>query len=138
MTLTPDIAATLAAIVLGVHLAIVLFNVVGLVVIPLGAWRHWRFVRSLWLRALHLAILAVVAVQALMDRACFLTLWQSDLLAVAGEAAPHTPLLERSIDHVMFWRLPMWFFVVLYVTVWLYALALWRLVPPQRAAIRRR
>ena len=63
----------LARLVLAAHVAIILFNVVGLVVIPLGAWRGWRFVRIFWWRALHLAILAIVAVQALLARDCFLT-----------------------------------------------------------------
>ncbi|HEX6841010.1 MAG TPA: DUF2784 domain-containing protein [Stellaceae bacterium] len=130
--------AMLARLVLAAHVAIIMFNVVGLVVIPLGAWRGWSFVRILWWRALHLAILALVAVQALLARACFLTLWQSALQERAGETASSAPLIVRWVHDLLFWPLPLWFFAVLYVVVWLYALLLWRLVPPRRRALRGR
>ena len=126
----------LAQLVLAAHVAIILFNVAGLVVIPLGGWRGWSFVRILWWRALHLAILALVAVQALLARACFLTLWQSALEQRAGETASSAPLIMRWLQHLLFWPLPLWFFAVLYVAVWLYALLLWRLVPPHSRTAR--
>jgi hypothetical protein len=128
----------LARLVLAIHVGIIAFNVVALVVIPLGAWRGWGFVRILWWRALHLAILALVAVQALLARACFLTLRQSALQQRAGETAPSAPLIERWVHSLIFWPLPLWFFAALYVAVCLYALLLWRLVPPRAFAERRR
>lgn len=126
----------LAQLVLAVHVGIILFNVAGLVLIPLGGWRGWGFVRIWWWRALHLAILALVAVQALLARACFLTLWQSALQERAGETASSVPLIERWVHDLLFWPLPLWFFAMLYVAVWLYTLLLWRLVPPRRRAAR--
>jgi len=128
-----------ARVVLAAHVAIIVFNIGGLVVIPLGAWRGWGFVRIVWWRALHLAVLALVAAQALLVRACFLTLWQSALQQRAGEAASSSaPLIERWVDALIFWPLPLWFFAALYVAVCLYALLLWRLVPPRALAERRR
>ncbi|HKW52582.1 MAG TPA: DUF2784 domain-containing protein [Stellaceae bacterium] len=126
----------LAQLVLALHVGIIVFNVVGLVVIPLGAWRGWSFVRIFWWRALHLAILALVAVQALFARTCFLTLWQSALQERAGETASNAPLIARWVRAVLFWPLPLWFFAVLYLVVCLYALLLWRLVPPRRRTAR--
>jgi hypothetical protein len=130
--------AVLARLVLAAHVAIIIFNVAGLVVIPLGAWRGWAFVRIWWWRALHLAILGLVAVQALLARACFLTLWQSALQQRAGETASSAPLIARWVHDLLFWPLPLWFFAVLYVAVCLYALLLWRLVPPRWRAARGR
>lgn len=132
--MTPQLLADGAEAILLFHLAVVLFNVAGLVVIPLGAWRDWAFVRIFWWRALHLAVLGVVALQALLQRACFLTLWQAELSRRAGEASSAAPLIERWVDRVLFWPLPMWFFAALYVVVCLYTLALWHLVPPRRSA----
>ena len=45
-------------------------------------------------------------------------------------AAPEL-VFERWLHDLLFWPLPLWFFAVLYVAVWLYALLLWRLVPPR-------
>ncbi|HEV8028678.1 MAG TPA: DUF2784 domain-containing protein [Stellaceae bacterium] len=125
-----QLLSILASTVLAIHLGVILFNIFGLVAIPLGAWRGWRFVRVFWWRALHLAVLAVVALQALLDRACFLTLWQYALRRGAGEGASPAPLIESWVNRLIFWPLPMWFFAALYVGVWIYALLLWRLVPP--------
>jgi len=80
MALSPGIAATL---ILFVHLAIVAFNVFGLVVIPLGKWLRWNFVRDFWWRFAHVLTLAVVALQAVLGRACFLTIWENALRANA-------------------------------------------------------
>jgi hypothetical protein len=124
---TPNI---LAIVILAIHVAVIAFNLFGLVAIPLGGWRGWRFVRVLWWRALHLAALAAVALQALFGRACFLTLWQD---ALGGGATP-TPLIVRWVNRMIYWPLPLWFFAALYVAVFAYTLALWFLVPPGRSA----
>jgi Protein of Unknown function (DUF2784) len=134
--MNPQQFGGLADAVFWLHVMVVLFNVFGLVVVPIGAWRGWEFVCVFWFRALHLAMLAVVAIQAVYGRACFLTVWQSDLLQQAGQAESDASLIQRWVTRLIFWPVPLWVFVVLYLAVWAYALALWWLVPPSR--IRRR
>jgi hypothetical protein len=134
--MNPTLLAGLADVVLWLHVIVVLFNVFWLVVVPIGAWRGWRFVRIFWWRALHVAILAVVAIQAVFGRACFLTLWQSDLLQQAGEAGSTAPLIQRWVTRLIFWPVPLWVFVVLYLAICAYALVLWWLVPPDRTRRR--
>ena len=121
--------AALAGLVLAVHVGIIGFNVFGLLAIPLGGLFGWRWVRIFWWRALHVAALGVVALQAVFGHACFLTIWQDEL---AGTDRQATPLLMRWVDSVIFWPLPLWCFAVLYLAVLLGVLALWRLVPPRR------
>ena len=116
----------LSVLVLAAHLAVIAFNLFGLVAIPLGAWRGWTFVRVRWWRALHLASLAVVALQALAGRACFLTIWQDDMSGSATEQ----PLIMRVVNGLIYWPLPMWVFTAAYAAVFVYVLALWRFVPP--------
>ena len=84
----------LADLILALHLAVILFNVFGIIVIPLGAWCGWRFVRVFWWRALHLGILAMVAVQALFQSICFLTVWHADLVRLAGGQESNAPVLS--------------------------------------------
>lgn len=121
-------ASALAMIVLGLHLAVIGFNILGLVAVPIGARLGWSFVRVFWWRALHLALLALVAGQALLGRACFLTLWQGEL---EGRAAA-TPLIAGLVNRMIYWPAPLWVFAVGYAGVFAYALALWRWVPPRR------
>ena len=127
--MTPGAVAT--ALLLA-HLGVVLFNIFGLVAVPLGAWLRWRFVRGFWWRLLHLLSLLVVALQALLGRACFLTLWQSALEDRAGGAPP--PMIATWINRIIYWPLPLWVFATAYVLIFLYALLLWRWVRPRRGA----
>ena len=124
----------LAESILAAHIAIILFNVFGLIAVPLGAIRGWRFVRIRWWRVLHLVLLAAVAVQAVVGRACILTLWQA---ALAGGTAAHpTPLIMGFVNRLVFWPLPFWVFVALYVALFAYVVALLWLVPLERPATR--
>ena len=115
--------------VLAVHIAVILFNVFGLVAVPVGALCNWRFVHIRWWRVLHVLSLATVAVQALVGRACFLTVWQDELSALQQ---PSTPLILGWINQVIYWQLPIWVFAGLYLLVFIYAVALLWLVPPRR------
>ncbi len=119
--------AFVAGLVLAFHLAVIGFNLFGLVAIPLGAWRGWAFVRARGWRLLHLASLAVVALQALFGRACFLTIWQDDL----GGAQAQPPLIMRFVNGLIYWPLPMWAFTAAYVAIFAYVVALWFLAPPR-------
>ena len=118
-------AAAPAELVLAIHLAVIAFNIFGLVAIPLGAWRKWSFVRAPYWRWLHAASMAVVALQAIFGRACFLTLWQG---ALSG-ARESPPLIMRFVNSVIFWPLPGWAFEALYLALFGYVLALFWLVP---------
>jgi hypothetical protein len=113
--------------ILALHLAIIAFNVAGCVVVPIGAWRRWRWVRGFWWRLAHLLSIDVVAAQALAGRACFLTAWQGDL---AGRAHVQ-PMIAGWINHLIYWPLPLRVFAVAYVVLFAYVLALWVLVRPR-------
>jgi Protein of Unknown function (DUF2784) len=127
--LNPSVGPILATAVLIAHLAVIAFNLFGLIAIPLGALLGWGFVRVRWWRLIHLGLLAVVALQALAGRACFLTLLQG---ALNGADIRPTPLIMGFVNRMIFWPLPLWVFTALYVVVWVYALALWWIVPPER------
>jgi hypothetical protein len=116
----------LAVAVLIAHLVVIAFNVLGLIVIPLGGWLRWRFVRVRWWRLLHLGMLAVVALQALVGRACILTIMQETMVG----AETRTPLIVGFVNRVIYWPLPLWAFTAIYVLVCVYAAALWWIVPP--------
>jgi len=117
----------LAEAILAAHLAIILFNLFGLIVVPLGAICGWRFVRVRWWRLLHLVSLAAVAAQAVFGHACFLTIWQASLTGATGLP---TPLIMGWVNRVIYWPLPLWVFAAFYLLVFGYALALLWLVPP--------
>jgi hypothetical protein len=115
-----------AAAILALHLAIIGFNIAGLIAIPLGAALGWRWVRVRWWRALHLASWALVAIQAGLGRACILTIWE-DRLTGAG---PQPPLIQRWVDAVIYWPLPILVFSAIYLALFAAVVLLWWKVPP--------
>ena len=129
--MTPATAAALGQAILAAHLAVIAFNVGGLVAIALGARLGWRWVRVRWWRLLHVASWAVVAVQAALGRACFLTLWQDQLTGIGGTAPP---LVMRFVNSLIYWPLPMWAFTAAYLASFGLVIGLWWWVPAPPAS----
>lgn len=134
--MSPELLRALASFVLYAHFAVVVFNVFWIIAIPAGAWLKWSFIRSFWWRVAHLALLGVVALQAMIGALCFLTIWQSSLIRAAGGPSGETSLVDELVTRAIFWPLPMWAFVVLYVAALVFSGAMWWLVPPHRQAKR--
>jgi len=114
--------------ILALHFVIIAFNVAGCVLVPIGALLGWRWVREFWWRAAHLASLAVVAVQALLGRACFLTIWQAGL----ANSSHAQPLIASWINRLIYLPLPLWVFTAAYAVVFVYVVALWVWIRPRR------
>lgn len=112
--------------ILGVHLVVIAFNVLGLIAIPVGAALGWGWIRIRWWRLLHIASWAIVALQAALGRACFLTIWQD----AATGAATTAPLVERVVNSVIYWPLPMWAFTALYLVLFALVIGFWWKLPP--------
>jgi len=122
-------ALVLASVILAVHVLIIGFNIFGLVAIPLGAWRGWRFVHAPLWRLLHLGSIGITALQAAMGQACFLTIWQ---VGLEGEPGNEVPLIMGWVNSIIFWPLPLWVFTTIYLLILAYVLALLVLVPVRR------
>ena len=125
--------AALGQLVLAIHVAVIGFNVLGLVVIPLGALLGWAWVRVRWWRTLHLVSWLAVAAQAALGRACFLTDWQA---ALTGEGGGD-PMVARWINGLIYWDLPMWAFAAMYLALFALVLWLWRAVSPRPSSAPR-
>lgn len=114
------------AIVL-VHLAYVGFVVAGYVLVPLGCALGWGWVRSPALRRLHLAAIALVAVESLAGIVCPLT-WLEG--ALRGGSRPGS-FVGRLVHAVLFYELPGWVFTLGYVVLTALAVLLYWLCPPR-------
>jgi len=74
----------LADAILLAHALIVAFNVFSLPVIWLGSFLRWRFVRNFYFRAIHVLMMAYIALQAALGEICPLTNWENALRVQAG------------------------------------------------------
>jgi Protein of Unknown function (DUF2784) len=138
--MTPDqrIYLVLGDLTLIVHTAFVAFVVIGLLLIWIGQFRHWAFVRNFWFRLLHLAAIGVVAAESLAGFVCPLTTWENQLrLRAGGESRYQESFIQHWLHQVLFFDLDEKVFTVLYVAFFLtVVLSLW-FVPPRWPRPRR-
>ncbi len=123
----------LADAMLLLHLAIVAFNVLGLILIWVGRWRGWGWIRHPGFRWPHLLVVAFVALLPCLGQICPLTVWEWELRRLAGSAAPAPPgLIERLVQAVLYYDLPPAAFLVGYGIFFLLVLGTWFRIPPKR------
>lgn len=125
-----QLAALVADCVLVLHFAVVVFITAGLLLVWVGAWRGWRWIRNPVFRYLHAAAIAVVALEAVLDQACPLTIWE-DLLR--GGLRPES-FVGRWVRHALYYDAPAWVFGTLYVAWAIATAATLFFVPARRTA----
>lgn len=130
--LTPRAAAALADALLVVHVGIVAFVVLGAAMIGIGWWRRWRWVHGFAWRALHVLLMAFIAVQAWLGALCPLTAWEQALRLRAGQAAYSASFIEHWLSRLIFFEAPWWMFVAAYTAFAVLIAAAWFAVPPWR------
>lgn len=80
--------AFLADLVVAIHLAVVVFMILGIVLVLVGWPLKWRWIRNPWFRLTHLGIMGYIVVTALRGEYCFLTTLETDLRRKAGQWRP--------------------------------------------------
>jgi len=129
--MTPQIYQHLANAVLVAHVGIVLFIIGGLVLTLAGAALGWRWVRNFWFRALHLAGIAYIALEAWLGIVCPLTTWELWLRARAGQAVYEGDFIAHWLRQLMFYEAPPWVFIAAYSAFGLLVALGWVLAPPR-------
>jgi hypothetical protein len=124
--------AVLADLILTIHFAFVAFNLGSFVVIWIGHFRHWSFVRNFGFRISHLLAMGFVAFQTLAGMACPLTTWENALRGRAGEALRYEEsCIEHWLGRVLFYDVNDWVFTLIYTGFFaLIVLTFWK-VPPR-------
>lgn len=117
----------IADVILVAHFAFVAFVVAGLLLVWLGAWLRWRWVRNFHFRIAHLAAIGFVAFEALIGMACPLTEWE---YLLRGEGLDGPTFVERLIAPLIFYELPAWVFPLMHVGFALLVVLTFWLVPP--------
>lgn len=122
--------------VLALHAGVVLFVVGGLCLILFGGARRWMWVRNFWLRVLHLAAIAYVALQSWLDIVCPLTTLEQWLRGRAGQAAYEGDFIAHWLGKLLFYHAEPWVFVAVYSVFALLVAASWLFVRPARKTNR--
>jgi hypothetical protein len=121
----------LADIVVVIHGVWVAVVILGLLAILIGRIFQWRWVRNFWFRAVHFAMIAIVAAEALLGITCPLTVLEDDLRRSAGDSIRSGSFIGRWVHDLLFYELPPWVFTVIYCVFAAIVLATFVLVPPK-------
>lgn len=116
------------------HVAVVLFNVGALVLVLVGARRHWAWVRNMTFRIVHLAAIAYVVITTWLGIDCGLTVLEQWLRTRAGQVSYNDDFIAHWLSRALFFEAPPWVFIAVYSAFGLLVLWSWVRVPPRRAS----
>ena len=120
-----------ADVILVMHVLFVAFVVLGLILIFLGKFLSWHWVRNPWFRVTHLLGIGIVVLQAWFGVICPLTIWEMDLRSKAGETIYEDSFITYWLSELLYYQAPSWVFVVCYTAFGGLVLASWFLVRPR-------
>jgi len=121
----------IADLIVSIHFGYVIFVVGGLLVIIPGGVLRWRFIKNFWFRAIHLAMILIVVLEALWGITCPLTDWEYELRIAAGQQnAAGESFIARLIQKLIFYEFPHIVFTIAYCLFGIAVLTTWWLIPP--------
>ena len=126
-------ATQIADLVLALHFGIAAFITLGLILIPIGGYLGWSWVRWRRLRITHAGLMIFVAFEAVVGMTCPLTIIEANLRRTAAPESFWAYQLER----LLYWDLPLSFFLWLYVACAIWVAWLWWRVPPLKPPQKR-
>ncbi|MCU7813178.1 MAG: DUF2784 domain-containing protein [Candidatus Thiodiazotropha sp. (ex Notomyrtea botanica)] len=123
---------SLAAItILVTHVVFVVFVVLGVILIFVGKFLSWQWVRNPWFRVVHLLGIGVVVLQSWFGIICPLTTWEMDLRSKAGETVYEGSFITHWLNELLYYQAPSWVFAVIYTVFGGLVLYSWFLVRPR-------
>ncbi len=121
----------LADMIVAVHVAYVSYVVFGQLAIFVGIVLRWQWIRNFWFRVTHLVAISIVALEAIMDVPCPLTVWEDNLRRMAGQPVGGETFMGRLLHNLIFYDWPSWVFTALYIAFTLLVLATFVFAPPR-------
>lgn len=122
----------LADALLILHTLLVAFVILGLVAIYLGQILNWRWVRNVWFRLSHLAVIGIVVLQSWLGVVCPLTEWEMALREGARVAGYEGSFIQHWLQAILYFSAPEWVFILVYTVFGALVLASWFVVRPVR------
>ncbi|MEZ6134864.1 MAG: DUF2784 domain-containing protein [Pirellulaceae bacterium] len=96
-----SIYSFLADATVTVHVAYVLFVVMGLFLVVIGGLLKWRWIRNRWFRYTHLTMIGVVVIESLLSITCPLTTLEAYWRSQAGQAVEDSSFMGRLASNVI-------------------------------------
>ncbi len=121
----------MADFLLVAHALFIAFVVFGLLLILLGFFLRWAWIRKLWFRLAHLLAIAIVVIQAWVGVICPITIWENQLRAKAGDVIYPGSFIQFWLHKLIFYEAEPWVFTAIYTAFGALVLAAWVICPPR-------
>ena len=120
-----------ADVILFLHVLIVVFNIFGLILIIIGYFLKWSWVRNPWFRFAHIAAISVVIVQSWFGAICPFTTLEMTLRSKAGETVYQGTFISHWLESILYYHATPWFFVIIYTAFGALVVVSWFMVRPR-------
>lgn len=124
-----SIYSFLADVVALVHGLYAGFIVVALLLVLIGYFCKWEWVRNPWFRIIHLVMILIVVVQSWLGIVCPLTTLEAHLRTEAGQGFHDGSPFAQFLHALLFFDAPWWVFTLCYTLCGLLVVASFVLVP---------
>ena len=121
----------IADVILLTHFLFVAFVVLGLLLILIGKFLSWLWVRNPWFRWAHLLSIGIVVIQSWFGVICFLTKWENLFREKAGEMTYAGTFISYWLEELLYYQAPMWVFAVCYSVFGLLVILSWFWIRPR-------
>jgi hypothetical protein len=122
----------LADIIAIIHLGYVIFVILGFILILVGIFLKWKWIRNLWFRMIHLVAIVGVALEAVLGINCPLTVLEFELRYGAPPSDRRLFFVGNIIDSILYYDAPAWLFTLIYSAFAILVAITFILAPPSR------
>ena len=113
-------------IVLLFHFFIFLFIIFSFFLIPIGYYQKWEWVKNKYCRLIHLVLMGIIFIETILGFMCPLTILENFL----RNDIEINNKITQIIHQIMYWDLPTYQFIILYLLSLLYLIFLWFFIKP--------
>ena len=113
-------------IILLLHLLIFLFITLSFILIPIGYFQKWEWVKNKYYRSIHLILMGIISIETILGFMCPLTILENyfrDDIKVDNK-------LTEIAHQILYWDLPNYQFIILYILSFSYLIFLWIFFKP--------
>ena len=122
-----------ADLVLIIHFSIVFFVVFGLVALPIGYSRNYSWTRNVKFRVAHMLLMGFITLEASLGITCPLTIIENALRQIKYQQS----FVAYWVSRLIYWDLPTYSFMILYISCFIWSLVFWKLHPPKSLSKKR-
>ena len=117
----------LADIILILHFLVVIFITVGFLLVPIGYYYDWSWIKNFKLRLFHFGLMFIVTFETLVGITCPLTYIENYLRGINNSKS----FISFWIEKIIYWDFPTIFFIFLYFVFLGWTFLMWKIYPPK-------